>query len=172
MRLQHLFAGATLQVVENGAASRDAPEIDQSGGGADVFARQAHGLFNATDRMTDVDTQVPQRVEQPFSKRADERIGRVVAKEDDVDIAVESERGPAVAPYGNERQSSARVLPECLASCVRGAVESVQQTVERSRMRASSENPQVATTHRVLERPAVSTEITTTGLTELWGEAT
>jgi hypothetical protein len=122
--------------------------------------------------MTDVDPQIPQGIEQPFSECTDEWVGGIVAKEHDIDVAVEAERGSAVPADRNEGHAPARTLPEGLGGSVRGAVKSAQEAVERARVGASRENPRVATAHRVLEGSSVSTEIAAAGLTELWGEAT
>jgi hypothetical protein len=38
--------------------------------------------------MADVDSKIPERIEQAFGQRTHERVIRVVAEEDDVDVAV------------------------------------------------------------------------------------
>jgi hypothetical protein len=39
VRFEDLFASSALQIVEQRAASRDPPEVDQSRRGSDVFSR-------------------------------------------------------------------------------------------------------------------------------------
>jgi hypothetical protein len=88
MRLEDLLARAAFEVVQQGAASRDSPKVDEGRRRPDVIAREAEGLFDAPNCMPDVDSEIPQRVEQSFGQRTDERVVRVVAQENDVDVAV------------------------------------------------------------------------------------
>ena len=166
MRLEHLLPCATLQIVEKRAAAGDTTEIDQRRRGSDVFTGQTKGFIDASHRVPDVDPQIPERIQEPFRKRADERVLRIVAKENHVDIAIQPERRAPVASHRDQGDPASGLLTEGASCSVGGAVECAQETVERPCVGAGGRHAWVAAAHRVLERPAISTEVPTAGLAE------
>jgi hypothetical protein len=172
VRLEDLLPRATLELVEKRAATGDSSEVDQRGGGSDVLASQIQSLFDASSGVTDIDPEVPERVEQSLGQRPDEGVVRVVTEEHDVDITIESQRRAAVATDGDECDAPSRFTTQGARGSVGSAVQGAKEAVEGSRMRAGSADTRVPTAHRVLERPAITTEVPTAGLAERRCEST
>ncbi len=166
VRLEDLLPRATLELVEKRAAAGNSSEVDQRGGGSDVLASQIQSLFDASNRVTDIDPQVPDRVEQALGQRPDERIVRIVTEEHDVDVTIESQRRAAVATDGDECDTPLRFTAQGASGSIGSAVQGAKKAVEGSRVGAGRADTRVPTAHRVLERPAISTEVPTAGLAE------
>ena len=166
MRLEDLLASAALEIVEECAAAGNAPKVDQCRRGSNVLASQAQHLVDASNGMSYVYAEIPQGVEQALGQRANEGVVRVVAQEHDVHVAVQAERQPAVAADRDEGDATTRIETKRSRSRVRSAIQGAQQTIEGARVRMGRGHARVSTAHRVLERPAVSTEVPATGFAE------
>ena len=166
VRLEDLLPRATLELVEKRSATGDSSEVDQRGGGSDVLASQIQSLFDTSSGVTDINPEVPERVEQSLGQRPDEGVVRVVAEEHDVDVTIEPQRRAAVATDGDECNAPLRFTTQGARGSVGSAVQGAKEAVEGSRMGAGRADTRVPTAHRVLERPAIATEVPTAGLAE------
>jgi hypothetical protein len=122
--------------------------------------------------MPDVDAEIPQRIEQALGQRPDEWVVGVVAQEHDIHVAIEPESRTAVPTDRDEGHAPTGLATERTRRGVRCAVERAQQPIECACVRARRADARVATAYGILERPAVSAEVSTAGLAERRCETT
>ena len=104
---EEAVVGAGDEVADEGVVAREEAEIEEGGGGGEVFLGEGDGVGGAEDLVADGEADVPQRVEEGLG----EGVGGLGAEgagrddEDDVGVAPEGDGATPEAADGGERDS-------------------------------------------------------------------
>ena len=93
----------------------DQARLDQRGLGLHVAVGHLHGVVHRSDRVPDLQADIPQRIEHAVNDPGQMRQGPAAAicrvvQEHEIDVAVRIEFAPAVAADGHQRQGRKLVL--------------------------------------------------------------
>ena len=168
--VEDLLAAGPIQIFDDAGVAGDPPQIDERRRRPDVGSGQRERLVHAADDMTDVDAEIPERIEQALRDRADAGILRIITDEQDVHIGVEAHDAPAIAPYRDQRDPPLGSVPRGLSRGVGGAVERAQQPVQDPRVASRRVDALGPTPHRVDEGRTVPAEVAAAGASEARGE--
>ncbi len=113
---------------------------------------------------------IPQGIEHALGQAGDGRVGRVVAEEEDVHVAVQADEPPAVAADGDEGHPRALGPGLHTGRRARSAAQGPEQAVEDARVLAGDLHPGLAPTCRGRQLVPVGTEVVVADRTEAGGE--
>ena len=131
----HLATVTGLEVAGQRLIAPDPPRLEHGGADGDVALGLADALVDRAGRMADLQPQVPQHVEDILDDLFRPRGLLVGQQEQQVDVGIRAQLGPAVAADGEDRQGVA-LGPDALAEHVGVGeiVDGADQLVHQERM--------------------------------------
>ncbi|MCB9611381.1 MAG: hypothetical protein H6722_02895 [Sandaracinus sp.] len=171
VRLEHLPSRRSVELAHDLGVARDVPQVEQRRRGANVLTRERERVVDAAHDVADLEPRIPEWVEQPLRDHARAAVLRIVAEEEHVDVAVQSDRAPPVATHRDERDAPFPTV-ELSRGGVGRAEERSEQAVERPREAARGFDARFASAHRVSEGTAVIAQVVPAAIAEPGREAT
>ena len=96
-----LLDGLAGQLLGEALVAGEVAHLQERGGGVEVVGGQRQGFAHGPNGVAELQALVPDRVPEGVGEGAD--VGAAPVQEQDVDVGVEAELGPAVAADGDER---------------------------------------------------------------------
>ena len=148
----------------------DAAQVEQRGGRADVGARKRQRLVETAHRVSDLESDIPERIEEGLSQSHQMRILRIVTQEDHVDVALQAQRAASVAAHGHQREPSLGAVSLRARSGVGSAKQRVQQAIEDLRTTLRDDESAIAARDRSFKLIDIDSEVVPAARSELRGD--